>query len=59
MNIISYDFGLIEYTRPLKSGGALVISGTRTKDGGILVHEVRYQPKMESITRDQAALLAA
>jgi hypothetical protein len=59
MNIIAYDFGLIEWTRVLKSGAMLIISGTRTKDGGLLVHEVRYQPKMESITHDQQLLLAA
>lgn len=57
--IITYDFGLIEWTRPLKGGGALVISGKRQPDGGIRVMEVIYRPKMETVTTDQVQLLAA
>lgn len=57
--IISYDFGLVEWTRPLKGGGTLVISGTRQPDGGLRVVEVRHIPAAEQVTHDQLDALAA
>lgn len=47
--ILQVDFSRIEYTRHLRGGGLLVITGQRQPNGGVRVTDIRYYPRIEAL----------